>query len=76
MKDVGIVLVLLVGLELIVAITISHGFNGNIFREEKDLGAAMKRLAAQRPLASLIVKACYSLMLIELTFAIIYKFWR
>ena len=74
MKTVGLVLIGLVFLQLVIALTLSHGLDSKIFAEERDLGAAMRRLRTENPKASFVVRACYSLMIVELLGGILYRF--
>ena len=73
MSTLSLVTLILIFIELIVALVFSYGLHGNIYREEKTIGLAMKRLKLENPVSALIVNISYALIVLEFVLFILLK---
>ena len=74
LKSISIVMIILILVELVVALIASYGVNGHIFREEQDIGSAIRRLSSEKPATALVVKTCYVLILLEFLVVVVVKY--
>lgn len=75
-QAIGLLLIILVIIEGIIAIALSHGFNGHYFKDTETRGEPMRRLRADKPITANVIGTCYALILAELIIAILIRWAR